>query len=66
MSHQMIHLFTDDTGAEHWHCPECERYLVITWPPNYSKEVVEVGNDTEEHSGGRGGLNISMEINIVD
>jgi hypothetical protein len=50
---------THPSGAEEWYCPTCGRRFLITWPPNYKKVVLESGDETVSHSGGKGGIQIS-------
>lgn len=50
---------THPSGAEEWYCPICGRRFLITWPPNYKKVVLESGDETVSHSGGKGGIQIS-------
>ncbi len=56
--HEMTLIAEHESGAEEWHCPECGRRLVITWPPDYSKVVLEPGDEFAQHSGGKGGLRL--------
>ena len=56
--HEMLHAATHPSGAEEWHCPKCGRRFLMHWPPEYSKVVLEVGDETASHVGGKGGLQI--------
>lgn len=46
------------SGAEEWHCPTCGRRMILQWPPQYKKIVLEPGDEYAAHSGGTGGLQI--------
>jgi hypothetical protein len=54
--HQMQLVETHDTGAEEWHCPQCERRFVVQWPPQYKKIILEAGDEYAAHSGVKGGI----------
>jgi hypothetical protein len=43
-------------GVDELFCPICGRRILIQWPPDYKKIVLEVGDDYAIHSGGKGGL----------
>lgn len=58
-THIMVLETTHPSGAEEWYCPICGRRFLITWPPNYKKVVLESGDETVSHSGGKGGIQIS-------
>ncbi len=47
------------SGAEEWFCPTCGRRFLMQWPPNYSRVILEAGDETALHSGGKGGLQLS-------
>lgn len=66
MENHVMHLaYTDKDGAERWVCFQCERQVNIVWQPNFKKEVVEEGDQTVSHSGGKGGLTITASISIT-
>ncbi len=54
--HQMELVETHDTGAEEWHCPQCQRRFVVQWPPQYKKIILEAGDEYAIHGGGKGGI----------
>jgi hypothetical protein len=58
-THIMVLETTHPSGAEEWYCPICGRRFLITWPPNYKKVVLEAGDESVSHSGGKGGVQIS-------
>lgn len=39
------------TGAEEWWCPTCGRRLLLHWPPNYRKLVLDPGDEQAAHTG---------------
>jgi hypothetical protein len=45
-----------ESGEEEWVCPTCGRRMLLRWPPDYEKLVLEHGDDTAIHVGGKGGL----------
>ena len=47
-------------NCEVWRCPECDRTLIIDWKRIDSNPifVLNRGNDTVVHYGGKGGLDI--------
>ena len=45
-------------GAEEWACPTCGRRMLLRWPPHYSKVVLEHGDDSVMHVGGKSGLQV--------
>ena len=47
-----------ESGAEEWVCPTCGRRMLMRWPPNYEKLVLEHGDATAVHVGGKGGLRV--------
>ena len=63
--HQMQLEATHSSGAEEWTCPECGRRLLMEWPPNYRRVVLEVGDEFAIHSGSKGGL-ILMPTEVND
>lgn len=48
-----------DSGAEEWVCPECGRRMLLRWPPHYERLVIEHGDVTAVHVGGKGGVRVS-------
>ena len=47
-----------ESGAEEWLCPACGRRVLLRWPPDYEKLVLEHGDETAVHVGGKGGVRI--------
>jgi hypothetical protein len=60
MSHVMT-LTSAHEGTETWHCPVCGRVLLIEWQP-WRRVVIEPGDEAAEHSGGKGGLVMGVEV----
>ncbi len=50
---------THSTGAEEWYCPTCGRRFLMQWPPEYKKIVLDAGDQSAIHTGGKGGLQIT-------
>jgi hypothetical protein len=57
--HVMVLEGVHPTGAEEWYCPTCGRRIMMQWPPNYKKIVLEAGDEYAVHSGGKGGLQVN-------
>lgn len=51
-----------ESGAEEWVCPSCGRRMLLRWPPDYQKLVLEHGDDTAIHVGGKGGLRVGQAV----
>jgi len=56
--HEMILSGPAESGAEEWYCPACGRRILLRWPPDYEKLVLEQGDDAAIHVGGKGGLQV--------
>lgn len=50
-THEMRLLRADETGAEEWACPTCGRRILLRWPPDYDKRVLEPGDEEACHIG---------------
>jgi hypothetical protein len=44
------------SDADEWLCPSCGRRMVLRWPPRYEKLVLDRGDDSVAHVGGKGGV----------
>ena len=53
-----------ESGAEEWVCPICGRRMLLRWPPDYEKLVLEHGDENAIHVGGKGGLRVG-EVTIA-
>lgn len=49
--HRMRRTERWSTGAEEWWCPTCGRRLLLHWPPNYRKLVLDPGDEQAAHTG---------------
>jgi len=56
--HKMELVYSHPSGVDEMYCPICGRRILIQWPPNYKKIVLENGDEYAIHSGGKGGLEI--------
>jgi len=54
--HEMQFKTNYSSGVELWHCPTCGRQLLLSYPPQYKKLILEPGDESAIHSGGKGGL----------
>ena len=52
--HEMVLDNIHPSGAEEWYCPTCGRRFLMQWPPAYNKVILEAGDETAIHSGGKG------------
>ena len=59
-THEMILDGRAESGAEEWSCPSCGRRLLLRWPPNYQRLVLDHGDERAVHVGGKGGVQISI------
>lgn len=57
--HIMVLEGVHPSGAEEWYCPTCGRRIMMQWPPNYKKIVLEAGDEYAVHSGGKTGLQVN-------
>jgi hypothetical protein len=63
--HNMI-LISENEGTEEWYCPICGRRLKVNWESKSKKTVLEIGDESAVHSGGKGDLPDELEIFIDD
>ena len=64
--HAMIFGKTHSTGADEWFCPMCGRRILMDYEPKLRKEVLEIGDESAVHSGGKGGLRMGPMKVAVD
>lgn len=57
--HEMRLAETRSSGAEEWFCPVCRRRILLRWPPRYELLVLERGDESVVHAGGKGGVSIA-------
>ena len=48
-----------DSGAEEWVCLSCGRRMLMRWSPEFDRLLLEHGDDTAVHFGGKGGLRLT-------
>jgi hypothetical protein len=58
-------------GTDEWLCPICGRHFLMSTTQGYTKTILETGDETAFHSGGKGGLSmktpeISIEPPVVE
>ena len=59
-SHSFTFVRTDDElGAEHWHCHECGRQILLWWPPDYKRRVLVPGDEYVTHTANKGGVQVA-------
>ncbi len=56
--HEMRLETTHPSGAEEWFCPICGRRFVMQWPPKYRRIILNEGDESTLHRGGKGSLNL--------
>jgi len=57
--HEMVLIGSVESGAEEWACPTCGRRMLLRWPPHYEKLVLDHGDSTAVHVGGKGGVQVN-------
>ncbi len=57
--HEMVLIGSVESGAEEWVCPTCGRRMLLRWPPDYERLVLDHGDSTAIHVGGKGGVQVS-------
>lgn len=48
-----------NSGAEEWFCPSCGRRMLMRWSPEFDTVLLEHGDDSAVHFGGKGGLRLN-------
>lgn len=48
------------SGAEEWVCPTCGRRFLLTWPPDYTKVILNAGDEQAVHNGSKGGVRLQQ------
>ncbi len=64
--HEMLHTGTDSSGFETWECVYCPRKILLHWPPEYSRLVIEPGDENASHVGSQGGLTMNATVTPRD
>lgn len=57
-AHVMVRVRWTASGDEEWLCPECGRRMLLRWPPDFEKVVLEPGDERSSHIGGSLGLSM--------
>jgi hypothetical protein len=55
----MVLVGSTGSGAEEWSCPTCGHRVLLRWPPDYERLVLDHGDPTAVHVGGKGGVQVS-------
>jgi len=58
-THEMILNGHAESGAEEWVCPACGRRVLMRWPPDFERLILEHGDDRAVHVGAKGGVRMS-------
>jgi hypothetical protein len=54
-------------GTQEWVCPTCGRRILMQWPPQYKRTVLEAGDENASHSGAMGGLQMGQaQASVVE
>jgi hypothetical protein len=56
--HHMERAGVRENGEEEWLCPSCGRQLLLRWPPEYQKLVLEPGDEDAAHTGATAGIQL--------
>ncbi len=49
--HRLVMAREFPDGRQEWICPTCGRRIILQWPPDYHRIVVEPGDESVSHSG---------------
>lgn len=58
--HTMEFVESHKNGQDELYCPTCGRRMLLSWPPNYKKVILEMGNAFAVHTAGRGGIKLEV------
>ena len=47
------------SGAEEWVCPDCGRRVLLRWPPDFERLILEQGDNSAVHVGAKGGVRVT-------
>ncbi len=53
-THIILVTRTYPSGAQEWYCPTCGRRFIVQWTPEYSRVVLECGDECAIHNTDRG------------
>jgi hypothetical protein len=60
--HKMVLVTKNPDGAEEWMCPTCGRRFLIQWPPKYKRTILEPGDESAAHVGGKGEMGLGLNM----
>jgi len=67
LRHEMVLEKNQPPGAEKWYCPVCGRCMLVKWKPRFMRILLEVGDESVIHTGGKGSLAIgSLQVATKD
>jgi hypothetical protein len=59
--HEMVLNGVGAGGAEEWVCATCTRRILLRWPPDFELLVLDEGEASAVHVGGKGGVLMRAE-----
>lgn len=60
--HTLVLAAENPDGSQEWICPTCGRRMLIKWPPEYYRTILEEGNPFAIHTGDTGVYHIHHEV----
>jgi hypothetical protein len=57
--HHMVLAERTESGAEEWVCPTCGRRVLMRWPPDFERLILEHGDERAVHVGAKGGVRMT-------
>jgi hypothetical protein len=65
-THEMVLSGIAESGAEEWACPNCEWRILLRWPPECEVLVLDRGDESVSHVGGKNGVRVGpVEVTPV-
>lgn len=61
-AHVMVKVKQHPNGEEEWYCPECGRRFLMQWPPKYKRTILEPGDESVPHRGGKSEMGLDMNM----
>ena len=63
-THEMVLNGRAEAGTEEWVCQDCGRRVLMRWPPDFERLILEHGDDSAVHVGAKGGVRMTgVEVN---